>query len=233
MGYVRKELREEEKTLVENHLLQCNLCFDAAEGITSLDSGSDASFFLDDLKDDLKLKINAGFSLRRFKFYISAAALFLIACSAVLIFFGESNSIKLFKEYYKPYPNIIPMVRGSESDFDLRAAMVLYNSGNYEQAIIEFDKILSSGVENESALFYEGVSFLSLGKGDKAQSVFQKVINIDNGKLKDQAEWYLALSYLLEEKKENAESLLTKIISEHNYYSSNAFSLRSQIIAKK
>ncbi|HSD64999.1 MAG TPA: hypothetical protein VLB50_14445, partial [Ignavibacteriaceae bacterium] len=193
---------------MENHLLQCDLCFDAAEGITTLDSGEDASFYLNNTKDDLKLKINAGFSLRRFKFYIAAAALFLVACSAVLIFFGESNSIKLFKEYYKPYPNIIPMVRGSESDFDLRAAMVLYNSGNYEQAVIEFDKILSSGVKNESAVFYEGVSFLSLGNGDKAESAFEKVINIGDSKLKDQAEWYLALSYLLEEKKENAESLL-------------------------
>lgn len=218
---------------MENHLLQCDLCFDAAEGITALDSGEDASFYLDDIKDDLKLKINAGFSVKRFKFYIAAAAIFLVACSAVLIFFGESNSVKLFKEYYKPYPNIIPMVRGSESDFDLRAAMVLYNSGNYEEAVIEFDKILSSGVENESALFYEGVSFLSLGNGDKAESAFEKVINIGASKLKDQAEWYLALSYLLEEKKENAESLLTKIISEQNYYSSSASDLRSRLIAKQ
>lgn len=155
--------------------------------------------------------------------------MFLIACSAALLFLKESASEKLFDEYYKPYPNIIPMVRGSEADFDLKAAMVLYNSGNYEQAVAEFDKILSSGVESEAALFYKGVSFLSLGKGDKAEYNLKQVINIKEGKLKDQAEWYLSLSYLMQNEPGKAEKFLKKIISENNYYSNAASVLLNRL----
>jgi len=229
LGYVRDKLGEDERIRIENHLLQCSLCFDAAEGIAELDSTENADYHIKDLNADLKLKLNTGFELGKFKFYISAAALFLIACSAVLFFWNRSNSEKLFEEYYKPYPNIIPMVRGSDEDFNLKAAMILYNSGSYEQAVTEFDKILSTDDKNESALFYKGISLLSLGKGEKANPEFQKVINIKDSRLKDQAEWYFALSFLQEDKPENAGKVLTKIIAENNYYSNQASELNARI----
>lgn len=221
-----------EKTRVENHLLQCNLCSDAAEGIAELDSAEDASYHLNNINDDIKIKSNQVFPGSRLKFYISAAAMILIACTAALLFFTKSNSVRLFEEYYKPYPNIVPMVRGSESDFGLKAAMVLYNAGNYEQAVTEFDRILSSDTNNEKALFYKGISLLSLGNADQAAFNFKQVLSKDESRLKNQSEWYLALSYLLNDNSQKAESLLTKIISENNYYSGSASELLDRLTDK-
>lgn len=230
LGYIRKELDLKEITRVENHLLQCNLCFDALEGLSELDSGEDASYHLNNLNDDLKIKSNRVLRSGNLKFYISAAALFLIACTAAFFFFTKSDPVRLFEEYYKPYPNIVPMVRGSESDFDIKTAMVYYNSGNYEEAITEFDRILLTDTKNETALFYKGLSLLSLRKGDQAEFNFKQVLEIDGSRLKNQSEWYLALSYVLDSKSNNAEILLTKIISENNYYSSSASTLRNRLI---
>ena len=215
--------------MVANHILQCNLCFDAVEGIAELDSREDASYHLNNVNYDIKIKSNQALRSSYLKFYISAAAMILIACTAAFFFFGKSDSVKLFEEYYKPYPNIVPMVRGSESDFDLKTAMVHYNSGNYEEAITEFDRILSTDTKNETALFYKGISLLSLGKGDRAAFNFKQVLGIAESRLKNQSEWYLALSYLLDNKLQNTKTLLTIIISENNYYSAPALSLRNRL----
>lgn len=231
LGYVRRQIDAEEITRIEKHLLQCNLCFDAADGITELESKEDAAYHLNNLADDIKIKLNYGIH-NRLRFYLSAAAMILIACTTVLLMLRKSDSVKLFEEYYKPYPNIIPMVRGTAADFDMKAAMVLYNSGNYQQAVTEFDKILSSDPENEAALFYKGISYLSLEKGDKAESDLEHALSLQNGKLKDQAEWYLALSYLLNDKVPEAENLLVKIVNEKNYYSPQAENLNGRLTGR-
>jgi len=188
----------------------------------------DATYQLNNLADDLKIKLNYGI-YNRLRFYISAAAIILVACTAVLLMLRKSDSVKLFEEYYKPYPNIIPMVRGTAADFDMKAAMVLYNSRNYQQAVTEFDKILSSDPENEAALFYKGISYLSLEKGDKAESELKHALSLQNGKLKDQAEWFLALSYLLNDRVPEAKNLLVKIVNEKNYYSHQAEKLNGRL----
>jgi tetratricopeptide (TPR) repeat protein len=228
IGYIREELNDREKDIIENHLLQCDLCFDAVEGITELSLNDDAAYHLDSIKDDIKIKSNSGILKTNLRFYISAAAVILIACTAALIMFRKSDSEKLFDEYFKPYPNTVPMVRGEDNDFDLKAAMILYNSGNYEQAISEFDKIIASENKNETALFYKGVSFLSIDNPEKAEISFRRVITF-RGKLKDQAEWYLALSFLLNDEINKARELLTKITAENNYYSGQAAKIMKRI----
>ncbi len=53
-------------------------------------------------------------------------------------YFAENNSSLLFGEYFKPYPNVIaPINRSSEYlDSELSNVMVLYETGQYEDALL-------------------------------------------------------------------------------------------------
>lgn len=219
--YSRNAAGKDERTKIEHHLIQCSLCFEAYEGIALLDTHEDASYHLGSLLTDFRVKnISPGFSYK--KYVISAAAVLLAAFSIFFLLQRESQDVRLFNKYFKTYPNVIPIVRGEGTDFNLKAALVLYNSGSYDEAIIEFDKILSTDPSNEIAIFYKGVSLLSLKKGEQAETSFTKLLSKDSGLLLDQAKWYLSLAYLLNNKENSAEDILESIAAAGNYYSPKA-----------
>jgi tetratricopeptide (TPR) repeat protein len=223
LNYVRNNVLGNDRDRIESHLLKCELCYDAYEGITALDKKEDAQYHLNSISQNIKIKLLIP-GKGNWRLYLSTAAMFIIICTAVLLLFNPGGS-SVFEEYFKPYPNVIPMVRGEGTDFDLKAAMILYNAGKYEEAITEFDKIISVEQENELALFYKGVSLLALGNGKSARNQFESVIKSGSSMLKDQTQWYLGLSFILEDKVDSARNVFSNIKSSQNYYSEKASEL--------
>jgi tetratricopeptide (TPR) repeat protein len=219
------------KRRIEDHLLECDLCCDAVTALSDPDAW-DYTERINSIDKKVRAKYSSGLILNRpaYTYYSSAAVLFVMILT-YLFYFNQSTPEKLFTEYYKPYPNVIPMVRGEGIDFDIKAAMVLYNSGNYRDAIAEFDKILLFDKNNETALFYKGISYISTGDYEKAIPLLKDIQAVPGTRFNDQASWYQALTYLGMNEKENAVTILRDIILKKNYFSARAESLLEKLIS--
>jgi hypothetical protein len=101
-------------------------------------------------------------------------------------------------------------------------AMKKYDEKDYGGAINSFDKVLLSDAGNYDALFYSGVSYLSVDKPDKAIFDLDKVLNKKDGKYYQDAQWYKALALIKQKENKKAKALLNEIVSTGGKYKTQA-----------
>ena len=104
----------------------------------------------------------------------------------------------------------------------LDTAMKKYEEKDYGGAITSYDGVLASDSNNYDALFYSGVSYLSLDKPDKAIVDLDKVLKMKDGKYYEAAQWYKALALIKQNDDKEAKKLLREIISNGGTYKSQA-----------
>jgi tetratricopeptide (TPR) repeat protein len=112
---------------------------------------------------------------------------------------------------FEPYP-ALGITMGDSPDELKKDAMVLYAQKQYTKAI----PLLSDsfkGTQDSMLLFYIGVSHLALGQANEAQTVFEKLQNVDSVP-QEAAQWYLALSYVASKQYDKAALLLKNNKSE-------------------
>ncbi len=102
------------------------------------------------------------------------------------------------------------------------SAMSNYDAKEFERASGWFKRILDKDAVNYNALFYAGVSFLSLNKADSAIADFDKVLDIKGGAFYQAAQWYEALAFIKLNKKSKVKKLLKAIVAEGGSYQSKA-----------
>lgn len=95
----------------------------------------------------------------------------------------------------------------------LERGMESYNKGDYQNAVLEFEKELAVNPSNERALFYASVSYLSIGKPDKTISGLNRLLQNPSSEFFDAAQWYLALAYVKQKDAESARQNLRQIQS--------------------
>ena len=81
-------------------------------------------------------------------------------------------------------------------NIDEKVAMDKYSSNDYQGAAEDFEKVLTKSPNNKDALFYSGISNLSLNNVEKAISCFKKGLVDAKSKFYEPSKWYLALSYI-------------------------------------
>ncbi|MBI3501516.1 MAG: tetratricopeptide repeat protein [Bacteroidetes bacterium] len=84
------------------------------------------------------------------------------------------------------------------------SAMVKYDKQNYSGAVTDFESALKQNPNDEKALYYSAVSYLSLGQADKAITNLNKIVQNKNSKYYDDAQWYLSLAYIKNNDMKNA-----------------------------
>src|SRR5665213_59090 len=104
----------------------------------------------------------------------------------------------------------------------LDTAMKKYDEKDYGGAIISYEKVLDIDANNYEALFYSGVSYLSLNKPDKAIADLDKVLKKKDGQYYEAAQWYKALALIKLNDDKGAKKLLKEIISNGGTYKSQA-----------
>jgi tetratricopeptide (TPR) repeat protein len=104
----------------------------------------------------------------------------------------------------------------------MEQAMAKYEAGEFAEASELFDQILKQDPQNQDALFYGAVSFLSLEKANKAINNLEKLQEIMPQTYEQDAQWYLSLAYLKKKKKAEAEKLLNEIIENEGHYMQRA-----------
>lgn len=156
-----------------------------------------------------------------------------LAASIVLLFglgwYGFNNAFgsdypALYSENFEKYPNTVFAITRSDTIQSLeRQAFAAYESGNFQTAIDNFDKIPQND-QMPYLDFYRAQSYLQLEKTEEAKSYFVK--NIEHEKVfVPESHWYLALTYLKKKDKTNAILQLQNLTSLYDYNKDKANAL--------
>jgi len=142
--------------------------------------------------------------------------------------FSGPNYGSLYETNFQEYPNTVyAITRGETVESIERDAFVAYESGNYQAAIDNFNKIPASDRE-EYLDFYMGLSYMNLGQTQESETFFNKVISSES-EFTPEAHWYLALISLKEEDKESAIKNLKILTSKYNFQKDKALELLQEL----
>lgn len=113
--------------------------------------------------------------------------------------------------------NTIELVeRGSQNELLLKAENA-YNSKNFKEAVLYFNKLLHKTPNNSEIQLYKGFSLIELNKFKEAEKTLQ-IIAEGNSVFKDKAIWYLALSKLKQKEYSSCIKFLKLISKSSNQY---------------
>jgi tetratricopeptide (TPR) repeat protein len=186
--------------------------------------------------------------VRMLPVFIRYAAVFVAVASIAIImwysFSSQNNYSNLYSQNFEPYTNLLTVKGESDGASEqslVNAAMYQYDLKNYDNANQAFQKLLTYKQNNDTILFYYGISKLGSGQAAEAISLFHQLLEQKESLFYrfGHAKWYLALAYLQEAGKyqdsdssaDNSEveglinqskKLLTEIVAENGDYSNNA-----------
>ncbi len=219
-AYVENNLPEAERFRVEKHLVDCELCSDAVEGLASSpDLGVERSIIYALSRKIRKQFAQAPALQKTAKLYYAIAAVIIFGIISLLFLFTRNQLHEsLFAEYYKPFPNTIPIVRSQDAGNLLQQAMWAYEKRSYTEASKHLQDLLDQEPENVLAHFYLGNALLFLNRPGQAVSHFQKIRYQNNHKLQEHVEWYLGLAYLKLREIERARTIFAEINARNGTY---------------
>jgi len=231
IDYSEGKLSYQQRNEIERHAANCPLCSDAIEGLIRHTDRRELKPIICSLQQDIHNKMSQ-FPIKKQmrKFYYAAAAVLFIALTSVLYYINHKPlDAVLFEKYFKPYPNVIPIVRGDVTADKLKIAMVEYESENYPEAQKLLNEILELEPENVTAHFYSGNTNLYVNNPEQAIIHFEIVVNLGESNFTELAEWYLGLAYLKNNDIKNARLILGKIASKHHAYRGQSLELLEQM----
>lgn len=216
---------------IEQHLAHCSLCSDAIEGIAELPDKDQIRPIIHSLRECIHQRIQESpVKQRHWRIYYRVAAVLLIAVSVLLYLFSQKPQHEiLFTKYFKPYPNIISIMRGENSEVRLKQALVEYEFGNYQEAIPIFEQVTKSEPENATAQFYLGIAQLCLNQTDQAIVQFQRVIMIGENPFVEPAQWYLGLAALKKRDLNQANTIFGHLKTESQNYKQQSSELLNSL----
>ncbi|PCJ65177.1 MAG: hypothetical protein COA58_09950 [Bacteroidetes bacterium] len=156
---------------------------------------------------------------------LMAASVLLIAIVGTL-FFSQNNysNENLFNKAYFPADDYISDLGSDETR--LGAAMRLYNTKQYPEAVGAFTTIELSEPQNQIAKFYLGQSLLQMDQMEQAIKTLDKV----SGDYWSEAKWYVALALLKQGKEAEAKKILLDIMDADE---DEAFVLKAERLQNK
>jgi hypothetical protein len=106
-------------------------------------------------------------------------------------------------------------------------AMAAYGNKDFPNAIDKFRKVLVDEPSNETALFYTGVSYLSLPRPDALNALInlEDVLKNPKSSFAEAANWYKALALIKDKREAEAQTLLHEIILGNGAYKTKAEAL--------
>jgi tetratricopeptide (TPR) repeat protein len=149
-----------------------------------------------------------------------AVAVILFAFTGILRNeFGNINHT--YNKYYEQ-PEWAPQ-RSVTADLGfLQQANGYFVNGEYDKALVLYDKAIKENDEKFVFQFYKAASLQNLEKFEDAIPEYSKVIEHGDNMFVEEAEWYKALCYLKLERKDLAKDQLHAIINRNGYYANDA-----------
>lgn len=120
---------------------------------------------------------------------------------------------KTFLAYYEPEPR----ERGVACDPELKAGLEQYRVGNYDTALIAFQKLSD---RQTCVHYYRGLTQLALSNAPAAVTELEQALarqTVSKDYLTQKNEWYLALAYLKANRADDAHRQLQAIVRQSNH----------------
>lgn len=174
-------------------------------------------------------RMNRSVSIRRLR-YLSgiAAALMIGLISFIFINRISPDPLKLYAEYYQPYPNInkpLTRLEGKSDD-----PYFLYETGKYPDAIAGLNALLEANPDDEAAIFYTGIIHMELQDFEQAAEQFEKLLDQQSLSYSRPALWYISLTYLQLEQSEKATEYLQQLTNENDLYGRNSEKILEKLL---
>jgi hypothetical protein len=115
----------------------------------------------------------------------------------------------------------------STASTNIDEAMKAYQAKDFQGAVDKFTKILLTDPGNTKALFYAGVSYLSLATPDTKHAIdnFDRVLVSEDASFGEASKWYKALALIKENNTAQAKPLLDEINNGKGVYKAKAASV--------
>ncbi len=186
--------------------------------------------------------------------FLRYAAIFIAIISIAIVTWytlaDQKNYSNLYADNFEPYTNLLT-VKGENNNATLQSlvntAMYQYDLKNYENANKSFKELLIYKQNNDTILFYFGISCLGAGETQQAIDLFGQLLEQKESLFYrfGHAKWYLALAYLkdagelqildlpeksvkIDHRLTQSKILLEEIISEQGDYSDKAKKILQQ-----
>ncbi|CAL2091215.1 conserved hypothetical protein [Tenacibaculum sp. 190524A05c] len=131
----------------------------------------------------------------------------------VYVFYPKNTPT--YREYIS-YPTANFTTRNSQNE-TLVKAQNAFNTKDFKQANLLFDKLLNKDIHNSELQLFQGITLVELDKFEKADQILS-VIAYGKSSFKTKAIWYLALSKLKQKKYSDCKLLLEKLPKEFKHY---------------
>ncbi len=179
-------------------------------------------------------------------YLLKIAAIFVgIASIAILSWYSFSakhNYNNLFADNFEPYTNLLT-IKGETQAYNeqslINNAMYQYDLHDYTKANESFKKLLTYKKDNDTVLFYYGISKLGAGEVDDAIVLLNRLLEKENSLFSrfGHVKWYLALAYLndagelqkagkpekeINEKLSKSKKLLKEIVADNDDFADDA-----------
>ena len=149
--------------------------------------------------------------LRQYKVAVAAAVTLLIAAWYLIFQMNPITNEELFAENFIPFSNLDNNKRSTNEVLSERKqAYTAYDQGDYEQAALLFEKVITTSDNQLLDMFYLGNAYLAIGNAENAIKNFKAVIKSETG-LTTVAKWYLGLCYLKAEQTDLAREMLLEV----------------------
>lgn len=154
----------------------------------------------------------------------AAAVAALVLIGSITLYSGKNlNSEKVMQRYYKVYePPTAQRSASAATNADFSLALEFYNTHDYGQAAIMFNKILASKPNDMQTVLLIGISNFEEKKYPEAKQSFGRLIEDKNNLYIDQARWYLALCYMNTNETEKAKQLFSQIADQEGIHKKDA-----------
>lgn len=162
--------------------------------------------------------------------FLAAAVIGIFFISYVIYtIFKKSDSTDIFNQYYTNYPAM--QFRGQDSILNdvTKSAFYLYNSGNFKDAAVAFDKLSKESNTNNIMIFYAGVSNLANGDFISAEKYLLPLSLSEDFILNKTASWYLGLTYLKGGEQEKALAVFRKLAASGGNYAKKSKEILSAL----
>ncbi|WP_347173216.1 tetratricopeptide repeat protein [Polaribacter uvawellassae] len=151
---------------------------------------------------------------KKVSWLVAAAIVVLIGLSSYFTLFNTSlSSDELYNNYYTPYKNVVEPIVRNQTELSKKAQVFAdYELGNYQNAIVGFNQLKKQdSVAINTINFFKANAYLQLKEYQKAQTLFNQIIETDTKEWKQESNWYLALIALKLKDKNSAKEYLQNL----------------------
>ena len=226
------QLTEDKKNAFENHLLECDYCFQSLFEMSPVveEIQKNPEIYLTILKETkrqsitekaLKIWENIKFSVQKFiEFtpksirYAAPVVIGIIVLAVFILPTTEKKYADLARIEPIRYIPITTRTGENLNEFDrlFDEGMQFYSGKKYNEAIVKFRFIEKQKPENIELLFYLGICELMEENINHAIEDFKKALELDGTSYSESLHWYLGNAYLKKEDVKRAINEFRKVI---------------------